>query len=115
MNQESQVSEIADLSPRATYLGILSVLGDTSPETSSLTYHSLLNCFLLLSKEIDFHPQPYPASSTSNYMAQTRGSEVGGFWVPGLDSWCLSSAVDFKFCSHPDTPRTKLVVKVDIC
>ena len=54
------------------------------------------------------------AQTRGSDMAQTHGSEVVGFWVPGLDSWYLPSAVDFKLCSHPDTPRTKLVVKADI-
>ena len=39
---------------------------------------------------------------------------MGGRWAPGLDM-CLSSGVKFKLCSHSDTPRTKLVVKAELC
>ena len=42
----------------------------------------------------------------------TSDTEVGDRWAPGLDSWCLSSGVKLKLCSHPDTPRTKLVQKL---
>ena len=41
--------------------------------------------------------------------------EVGHRCAPGLDSWCPSSGVKFKLCSHPDTPRTKLVAKTELC
>ena len=43
------------------------------------------------------------------------GFEIGDTWTPGLDSWCLSSGVKFKLCSHPDTPRTKLVAEAELC
>ena len=33
----------------------------------------------------------------------------------GLDSCCLSSGVKLKLCSHPDTPRTKLVADAKLC
>ena len=36
-------------------------------------------------------------------------------WAPGLDTWCLSTGVKFKLCSHPDTSRTKLVAKTELC
>ena len=42
-------------------------------------------------------------------------SEVGDRWAPKLDSWYLSRRVKFKLCSHPDTPRMKLVTKADLC
>ena len=42
-------------------------------------------------------------------------TEVGDRWAPGLDSWCLSSGVKFKLCSHPDTPRTKLMAEAEFC
>ena len=42
-------------------------------------------------------------------------SEVGDRWGPGLDSWCLSSGVKLKFCSQPDTPRTKLEAEAEVC
>ena len=35
-------------------------------------------------------------------------------WAPGLDTWCLSTGVKFKPCSHPDTSRTKLVAKTEL-
>ena len=41
-------------------------------------------------------------------------TEVGDRWAPGLDSWCLSSGVRLKLCSHPDTPRTKLVAEAEL-
>ena len=41
--------------------------------------------------------------------------EVGDTWGPGLDSWGLSSGVKLKLCSHPDTPRTKLVAEAELC
>ena len=41
--------------------------------------------------------------------------EVADRWASGLDSWCLSGGVKFKLCSHPDTPRTKLVAKAELC
>ena len=39
--------------------------------------------------------------------------ETGG--PPGLDTWSLSSGVKLKLCSHPDTPRTKLVAEAELC
>ena len=42
-------------------------------------------------------------------------NEVGDRWASGLDTWYLSSEVKFKHCSHPDIPRTKLVVKAELC
>ena len=41
--------------------------------------------------------------------------EVADRWASGLDSWCLSGGVKFKLCSHPDTPRTKLVAEAELC
>ena len=41
--------------------------------------------------------------------------EVADRWASGLDSWCLSGGVKFKLYSHPDTPRTKLVAKAELC
>ena len=41
--------------------------------------------------------------------------EVRDRCAPGLDSWCSSSGVKLKLCSHPDTPRTKLVAKIELC
>ena len=32
----------------------------------------------------------------------------------GWDTWCLSSGVKFKFYSHTDPPRTKLVAKAEL-
>ena len=45
----------------------------------------------------------------------TSDTEVGNRCAPGLDSWYLSSGVKVKLCSHPDTPRTKLVVEAELC
>ena len=45
----------------------------------------------------------------------TSDTEVGNRCAPGLDSWYLSSGVKLKLCSHPDTPRTKLVVEAELC
>ena len=42
-------------------------------------------------------------------------TEVGDRWAFRLDSWCLSSGVKLKFCSHPDTARTKLVTGAELC
>ena len=42
-------------------------------------------------------------------------TEVGDRWAPGLDSWCLSSGVKLKLCSHPGTPKTKLVAEAELC
>ena len=41
-------------------------------------------------------------------------TEVGDRWALGLDSWCLSSGVKVKLCSHPDTARTKLVAGAEL-
>ena len=41
--------------------------------------------------------------------------EVGDRWAPGLDSGCLSSGAKLKLCSHPDTPRTKVVAEAELC
>ena len=49
------------------------------------------------------------------YPFNVREVEVGHRCAPGLDSWCPSSGVKFKLCSHPDTPRTKLVAKTELC
>ena len=36
-------------------------------------------------------------------------------WAPGLDSWCLSSGLKLKLCSHPAAPRTKLEAEAELC
>ena len=36
-------------------------------------------------------------------------------WAFELDSWYLLSRVKFTLCSHPGTPKTKLVVKDELC
>ena len=41
-------------------------------------------------------------------------TEVGDRWALRLDSWCLSSGVKVKLCSHPDTARTKLVAGAEL-
>ena len=45
----------------------------------------------------------------------TSDTEVGNRCAPGLDSWYLTSGVKLKLCSHPDTPRTKLVAEAKLC
>ena len=35
--------------------------------------------------------------------------------TPGLDRWCMSSGIKFKFLSHLNTPRTKLVAETELC
>ena len=52
-----------------------------------------------------------PLLSESTTLRTTYALWVGDRWAPGLDSWCLSSGVKLKLCSHPDTPRTKLVAE----
>ena len=42
-------------------------------------------------------------------------SEVRDREASGLDSWCLSGGVNFKLCSHPDTPRAKPVAEAELC
>ena len=39
-------------------------------------------------------------------------TEVGDRWAPVLDRY-LSNGLKLKFCSHPDTPRTKLVAEAE--
>ena len=38
-----------------------------------------------------------------------------GQCTSGPDIWWLSRGGKFKLCSHPDTPRTELVIKAELC
>ena len=45
----------------------------------------------------------------------SAGFDVGDRGASGLDSWCLSSGVKWKLCSHSHTPRTNLVAEAEVC
>ena len=50
--------------------------------------------------------------STGSMKGPMLRQEPVGLWP---DPWHLSSEVKCKLCPHPDTPRSKLAVKAELC